>query len=138
MTQPRTQPESFRARSLGASLTVKDVNASLAWYTNAIGFVIDQKFEHEGQVRGAALKAGDVRIIINQDDGAKGADRIKGQGFSLQFTTAQDIDQIAKRVRDAGVTLDMEPADMPWGARIFVLRDPDGYKLVVSSERKPV
>jgi hypothetical protein len=30
-----------------------------------------------------------VRILLNQDDGAKGFDRVKGEGFSLMFTTAQ-------------------------------------------------
>jgi uncharacterized glyoxalase superfamily protein PhnB len=28
--------------------------------------------------------------------------------------------------------LQSEPADMPWGARIFRLVDPDGFKLVIS------
>jgi uncharacterized glyoxalase superfamily protein PhnB len=32
--------------------------------------------------------------------------------------------------------LETEPADMPWGARVFRLVDPDGYKLSISSERK--
>jgi hypothetical protein len=31
--------------------------------------------------------------------------------------------------------LESEPADA-WGARVFRLRDPDGFKLVISSERK--
>ncbi|HEX2080130.1 MAG TPA: VOC family protein [Longimicrobium sp.] len=134
-TERRAQPESFRARALNASLTVKDLQQSLAWYQDVVGFTVDRKHEREGRLVAVALKAGAVRILLNQDDGAKGWDRAKGEGFSLQFTTAQDVDGIAARIRERGGTLDSEPADMPWGARAFRLRDPDGYRMVISSER---
>jgi len=99
-----------------------------------MGFVVDREYEREGKLRAVALQAGAVRILIGQDDGAKGLDRIKGAGFSLQFTTAQNVDEIAKRIKALGGTLDSEPADV-WGARAFQLRDPDGFKLTISSER---
>lgn len=131
----RAQPESLRARSLSASLTVKDLQKSLTWYRDVVGFTVDQQYEREGKLRAVALKAGAVRILINQDDGAKGWDRVKGEGFSLQFTTAQSVDEIAKRIRDRGGVLASEPADMPWGVRMFRVVDPDGFKLAISSER---
>jgi lactoylglutathione lyase len=131
----RAQPESFRARALAASLTVKDLQQSLAWYQDVIGFTADQRHEREGRLVAVSLKAGAVRILLNQDNGAKGWDRVKGEGFSLQFTTAQNVDEIAARIREHGGTLDAEPADMPWGVRAFRLHDPDGYRLSISSER---
>jgi lactoylglutathione lyase len=131
----RAEPESLRARALSASLTVKDLEKSLAWYRDVVGFTVDQKHERDGKLRAVSLKAGAVRILINQDDGARGLDRVKGEGFSLQITTAQNIDDIANRIKQAGGTLVSEPADMPWGVRVFRLRDPDGFTFVVSSER---
>ena len=131
----RAQPESFRGRELSASLTVKDLEKSLAWYRDVVGFTLDQKHEREGKLVAVSLKAGDVRLLIGQDDGAKGWDRAKGEGFSLQITTAQNVDELAKHIKESGGTLDMEPTDMPWGARVFRLRDPDGFKLAISSER---
>jgi uncharacterized glyoxalase superfamily protein PhnB len=128
------QPESFRARSLSASLTVKDLHASLVWYNEIVGFYVAQRHDRDGKLQAVSLKAGDVRVIIGQDDGAKGSDRIKGQGMSLRFTTAQNIDELAKRIKERGGVLETEPTDMPWGARVFTLRDPDGYKLVISTE----
>ena len=125
--------ESFEGRSLAVSLTVKDLQKSLAWYCDVVGFSIDRKIEREGTLRAVVLKAGDVRISVNQDDGAKGWDRIKGEGFSLRITTDQSVDGIAKRIKEHGGTLDSEPADMPWGARMFRLRDLDGFKLTISS-----
>jgi lactoylglutathione lyase len=132
----RSLPESFRGRHLAASLTVKDLHASLDWYRNVMGFTLDQKHEREGKLVAASLKAGNVRVLLGQDDGAKGLDRVKGEGFSLMITTAQDIDEIAKGIKERGGVLDTEPTDTPWGTRVFRLRDPDGFRLTISSERQ--
>lgn len=132
---PRATPETFRARSLEVSLTVNDLAKSLAWYRDVVGFVVDQKYERDGKLMAVSLKAGSVRILIGQDDGARGWDRIKGEGFSLQFTTSQSVDEMAQRIKERGGTLLTEPASMPWGVRAFRLHDPDGFKLVISSER---
>ena len=131
----RTQPESFRANALMASLTVKDLPTSVAWYRDVLGFTVERQYERDGKLLGVALKAGVVQILLNQDDGAKGVDRAKGAGFSLQLTTSQNVDAIAARIKKAGYTLGSEPADMPWGARVFRVQDPDGFRLAISSER---
>jgi uncharacterized glyoxalase superfamily protein PhnB len=81
-----------------------------------------------------SLRAGDVRILIGQDNGAKGTNREKGAGFSLRITTTQSIDAIATRIKEHGGTLEAEPTDTPWGVRMFRVQDPDGFKLVISSE----
>jgi uncharacterized glyoxalase superfamily protein PhnB len=132
---PSAGAETLRASALSVSLTVKDIRRSLAWYRDVMGFTVDREVERDGKLRFVALTAGEARISINQDDGAKGWDRVKGEGFSLQMTTAQSIDAIAKGIKDRGGTLDTEPADMPWGVRMFRIRDPDGYKFGISSPR---
>ena len=126
---------SFSAGMFSVSLTVKDLGKSLAWYHDVLGFTIDRKIEREGKLRSVALKAGVVRLSINQDDGAKGWTRVKGEGFSLQIITEQNIDEMANRIKLLGGVLDSEPADMPWGSRLFRLKDPDGFKLTISSPR---
>lgn len=124
---------SFQGRELTASLTARDLRASLAWYVDVLGFAVAQRFERGGELRAVSLRAGGVRLLIGQDDGSKGWDRVKGQGISLMITTDQDVDAIAARIRAAGGTLDSEPADMPWGPRMFRVRDPDGFRLAISS-----
>ena len=124
----------LRAHPLSISLTVKDLDKSLAWYTGMLGFTIDRKYERaDGTIGGYALKAGDARIGIGKDDGAKGWDRIKGQGCSIQLSTDQRVDDLADRIKTAGGALLSSPADMPWGVRMFEVLDPDGFKLGVSS-----
>jgi uncharacterized glyoxalase superfamily protein PhnB len=129
----RTEPEVFVAHALAASLTVRNLQKSLTWYHDVVGFAVERNYERDGELRAVALKAGNVRLLIGQDDGAKGWDRVKGEGFSLMITTDQNIDEIANRIKELGGTLESEPADMPWGPRMFRLQDPDGFKFVISS-----
>jgi uncharacterized glyoxalase superfamily protein PhnB len=120
-------------KSLQASLTVKDLEKSVTWYVDVVGFKADRRIERDGTLRGVAVSAGDVRIILNQDDGAKGWDRVTGLGFSLQISTTQNVDEIARRIRERGGSLEMAPQDMPWGARILRVRDPDGFQWTISA-----
>jgi uncharacterized glyoxalase superfamily protein PhnB len=121
--------------SLEAALTVKNLEASVAWYGAALGFVVDRRHERDGRLIAVSLLAGAVRLLLAQDDGAKGLERSKGEGISLQITTAQDADALAARIRAQGSALDLEPVTMPHGRRVFRLRDPDGFRLTISSAR---
>jgi uncharacterized glyoxalase superfamily protein PhnB len=114
---------------------VNDLSRSLAWYRDVVGFAVEKEHARDGKLYAVSLQAGTVRILLGQDNGAKGADRVKGVGFSLQITTAQNIDEIAARIKARGGVLETEPADA-FGARVFRLLDPNGFKLVISSERR--
>jgi len=135
-SSPIPQHPPLVAQSLEASLTTADVRRSRDWYRDTLGLLVDREYERDGKVFAIAMRAGSVRILLTQDDGAKGADRSKGEGFSLQLTTSQDVDTIAAAAKDAGATLDTEPASM-WGVRAFRLRDPDGFRWTISSPRQP-
>jgi len=59
-----------------------------------------------GKVIAVSLKAGAVRLLISQDDQARGRDRIKGQGMSLQLTTRENAEAGATRIKRAGGVLE--------------------------------
>jgi uncharacterized glyoxalase superfamily protein PhnB len=125
----------INATNLGCSLTCKDLEAAIRFYRDAIGFAVAQTYENEGKVVAAVVAAGDCRIVLNQDDGKLGWTRIKGQGFYLQINVAgtADVDAAAARIKAAGGALLNEPADRPWGVRMFQFNDLDGFKLGVSA-----
>jgi uncharacterized glyoxalase superfamily protein PhnB len=125
----------IRATTLGCSLTCKDLEASIRFYREAIGFTVAHTFESDGKVAAAVVAAGDCRIVLNQDDGKLGWDRIKGQGFYLQINVVApaDVDAAAARITAAGGTPIDEPADRSWGVRMFQFKDLDGFKLGVST-----
>ena len=87
-TRPQRQhPESLRLRSMAASFTVHDLDKSVAWYRDVLGFVVGERWEDGGKVRGIQMKAGSCDIMLGQDDFAKGRDRKKGDGFRLWVAT---------------------------------------------------
>lgn len=130
----RKQPETLRLREVTATFTVSDIDKSLAWYRDVVGFVPGEVYkDDEGRLQGVILLAGQVKLFLGQDDFVKGKDRVKGQGFRLFCVTHQDIDELAEAIKSRGGELTQEPEDRPWGARDFALVDPDGFALSITS-----
>ena len=125
----RRQPETLRLRGISASFTATDLRRSIAFYRDVLGFMVGEEWRDNGALAGVELKAGAVTFMLTQDDFAKGRDRQKGVGFRLRCHTAQDVDRFAAQIKERGGVLDQEPKDMPWGERVFMISDPDGFKL---------
>ena len=75
-----TTSELLNGSGLSVSLTVKNLQESLRWYHELVGFALDRKIERDGQLRGVVITAGNVRMLLNQDDGAKEDDGENGHG----------------------------------------------------------
>jgi predicted enzyme related to lactoylglutathione lyase len=56
---------------------------------------------------------------------------VKGAGFTLQFSTAQDIEGLAEAIKQRGGRVEGGP-EIVGGKRQLRLRDPDGFKLVIT------
>lgn len=117
------------------SLTVDDLQRSIAFY-EAVGFTIDQRWEDNGTLLGVMMRAGKSQIGLNQDDWKKGRDREKGIGvrLSMSASTPENVDEIARRVKNAGIALKSEPHATEWESRAFEVIDPSGFLLTVYSE----
>lgn len=53
----------------------------------------------------------------------------KGAGLFL-YIRVDDVDKVYNTLIKKGLKPSSKPRDWPWGNREFVIRDPDGYKLV--------
>ena len=116
--------------------TVNDLDKSLAFYRDLLGFAVDERWERDGKLMGVSLQAGGVTFMIGQDDWKKGRDRKKGEGFRIYCSTTQDVDTLAKGIKSRGGMLDHDPQDQPWGSRDFSLTDPDGFKITIGRDKK--
>jgi catechol 2,3-dioxygenase-like lactoylglutathione lyase family enzyme len=123
----RRDPESLRLRSLSPSLTVDDLEASVRFYTDGLGFTVHERWEEDGKLLGVMLVAGDCYIGLSQDDFSKGRDRAKGIGFRIWADTAQDLDAIAARLDEHGIEHD-GPKEQ-WEMTVLSVTEPDGYHL---------
>ncbi len=122
----------LQATSISPSITANDLERSVRFYTEGLGFEVTEKHEYEGRVVFCGLKAGAAILGIGQDDGARGRDRVKGVGMRTWITTDQDIHEVAERAKAAGITLDAEPAPLPWGPMAFAVKDPDGFAVTIA------
>jgi catechol 2,3-dioxygenase-like lactoylglutathione lyase family enzyme len=129
----RRQPETLRLRSAGPSFTVNDIQKSLAFYRDVLGFKVKGNWEVDGVLHGVELVAGRVTVWIGQDDWKKGRDRVKGQGFRVYCGTTQPIDALARQIEARGGRLAEKPTDRSWGGRDFAVVDPDGFTITISS-----
>jgi uncharacterized glyoxalase superfamily protein PhnB len=127
----RHQPETLRLRTLTPALTVSDLEASLAWYCDTVGFIVVQKWEEDGKIAGAVVEAGRIRLFLVQNDKEPSAPVT--QTMQFYCSSGQDIDNLAAAIQSRGGVLDKPPANQPWGARSFDLLDPDGVLLTISS-----
>ena len=127
--------EAVQISAIVPTLTVDDLQKSITFY-EALGFAIDERWEDKGTLLGVMLRAGKTQIGLNQDDWKKGRDRQKGIGvrLSISTTTPGSVDDIAKRAKNAGITLKSDPHDTEWKSRAFEVIDPSGFMLTVFSE----
>ena len=128
-----TTETALQVKTISPSLTVNDLQKSIRFF-EGLGFAVDEKWEDKGVLIGVMLRAGQAEIGLSQDDWKKGRDRQKGVGVRISLSTAQNIDQLAKRVKDAGITLDSEVQDTEWGSRAFEVTEPSGFKLTIYSQ----
>src|SRR6202030_1827755 len=132
-----TESRSLALSSASPSFTVSDLEKSLAWYRDVLGFAVEETWKNDdGKVMGISLRAGNVSFMIGQDDWKKGRDRKKGEGFRLFCKTKGSVDDLAKRIEAKGGRLDQGPTDEPWGVRDISLTDPDGFKITIAADRR--
>jgi len=132
---PRHQPETLRCKSMSISLTADDLERSVRFYVDGLGFHLENRWERDGKLLGVEMVAGRCMIGLSQDDWAKGRNREKGVGLRIYLDSSQDVDEVARRIKGRGVEVD-GPKDSPWGARVAHVTDPDGFQLTLMQEKK--
>lgn len=128
-----TTTATLQALDLSVTLTANDLERSIRFYTEGLGFTIKDRYEDDGKLVGVMLEAGRVSLGLSQDDFAKGRDRVKGVGMGFHLVTDQDLEPVAEHVRAAGITFEQELGPLPWGPPGFTLRDPDGFRITVAN-----
>ena len=113
-------------------LFVADIKASCEFFTSKLGFVIAFSYGEPpfyAQVRrdGARIN---LRCVAQPLIDAGVRDRERLLSASLTVATAEEIKALFLEFQAAGVTFFQSLKREPWGARDFILKDPDGNLLV--------
>ena len=98
-----TAQDAVQISAIVPTLTVDDLQKSIHFY-EGLGFAVDEKWKDNGVLLGVMMRAGNSQIVLNQDDWKKGRDRKKGIGVRLSLSTPHNVDEIASRAKNAGIT----------------------------------
>jgi uncharacterized glyoxalase superfamily protein PhnB len=118
-------------------LSVQDVDASLDYYVNKLGF--ERTFVMAGPDGKNAMgwvKMGDAEfgLMLSDDTSSKG----NGVDLWINLPKEGNIDQLFADVQRRGATIAVPIKDQFWGDRSFTVHDPDGYVVTFGQAVKQV
>ena len=119
-------------RAISSYLAVANVTASMEFLEQAFGFSRGVVLaDVDGQLRYGEMRHGDsVVVLIRKGDATTGSG-----GAAALYTYVTDVDRALSQARQAGAGVDAAE-DKPWGDRVAVVTDPDGYRWVLATFKK--
>lgn len=113
-------------------LAVANVLASVDFLERALGFARGVALtDPDGQLRYAEMRHGDSVVVLVR----KGDESTATRGSAALYTYVPDVDGALMRARDAGAGVG-EAEDQPWGDRVAIVTDPDGYRWALATFKK--
>jgi catechol 2,3-dioxygenase-like lactoylglutathione lyase family enzyme len=109
--------------SFAAVLTVSNLDASLQYYVDVLGFREEFRFGNY-----AGLIRDECRIHLSQ----QGNPNSGTPGTGAVYIFCDEVDAYFALISSRGARVDGEPKDYPYGLRDFIARDPDGNMLTFS------
>ena len=125
---------STRAVIAGAEpqIFVADIRASCEFFVNKLGFVVAFTYGEPpfyAQVKRDAARV-NLRCVERPVIEAGLRDREQLLSASLTVATSEDIEALFGELQAAGATFFQTLKREPWGAKNFIVRDPDGNLLL--------
>lgn len=122
-------------------VTVDDVDAAIAFYTEALGLELRGDVASDGHrwvTLGFSSQPG-LELVLSEPGGGRSPEDAealhsllaKGSLPVIVFAVP-DVDAAFERARATGAEVLQEPADQPWGPRDCAVRDPAGNTVRLS------
>ena len=112
-------------------LGTPDLERALSFYVGLLGGTVTYQFPEKRTPRYVTLRLGSSSLGLGQSD----TPGVASERFQLCAYT-KDVDDAVRRLRGAGVTVLLEPADQPWGERMARVADPDGNHVTLFAESR--
>ncbi len=121
--------------ALHPRLVVEGADAALAFYTEAFGGEVTERYTADGRVVHSMVVAGPVRFAVK--DAGDGDDTPAGGGAPVIMNLdVSDADAVAERMIAAGATVIFPVADHDYGDRGGRLADPFGHQWLLAQSRE--
>ncbi|MFG0329694.1 MAG: VOC family protein [Phycisphaerales bacterium] len=108
---------------LTCALGVRDINESVKWYDEKLGFELAYKMDDIGW---AEVKSSVDRVFI----GFSQVDKVETKGGPTLTFGVKDIEKARKTLEQQGVRFDGEIVEYPGMVKLTTFYDPDGHKLM--------
>ena len=118
--------------SIEAELFVADIAKSCAFFTEKLGFTVVFTYGEPpfyGQVRRDVARI-NLRMVCEPVYVGDIRERENLLAASMTVDSAAEIKQLFAQYQEAGVDFYQTLRQEPWGARTFIVRDPDGNLLL--------
>ncbi len=123
-------------RRLFPMLSTEDLGKALAFYRDLLGGTETFRFPQEGAPAFVALRLGESELGLGAITAAPplhGQPQRPARGHRIELCVyVDDVDATVERLRGAGVTILVEPANQEWGERIAYAADPDGNLVMLT------
>jgi catechol 2,3-dioxygenase-like lactoylglutathione lyase family enzyme len=114
-------------------LFVTDLNAACAFYTEKLGFSV--AFVYGEPPHYAQVYRGGVRLNLRVLDEPAIAAALRAREDLLSASIAVDVaEPLYLEFQNAGVEFHQKLRSEPWGARTFVVADPDGNLILFAGD----
>jgi uncharacterized glyoxalase superfamily protein PhnB len=121
-------------QAVNTYLAVENVSASIEFLERAFGFSRGVVLaEPGGQPRYAEMRHGSSVVMLIR----KGDQTASTGGAAALYTYVEDVDRAATQARNAGAGVG-DAEDKPWGDRVAMVTDPDGYRWMLATFKKLV
>lgn len=111
-------------------LPVTDINRSLAFYRDQLGFEVARLADHEGRLDWCRLQRGGASLMLQQaDETTLAANHTRG--ISLYFI-CNDADEMYKELTARGLN-PAPPSVADYGMKQLSTPEPDGYTICFES-----
>ncbi len=119
----------------GLSLTVRDVQSSLAFYHDKLGLeVVYSSPPAFALLRGGEVTLGLLSLEEASKEGVAASHAEQLRGVHVEFST-DDLDGVYQKLVAAGVNFHQPPHDEPW-ERSMTAFDPDGHAVEFAQGRR--
>lgn len=125
-----------RRPTLSPYLAVADARAAVAWYVEVFGGVAGETVEMpDGRLGHAEVRIGDSTLMLADEFPEMNllAPTSRGGTTVSVVVDVADVDATTDTARNAGATVEREPADMPYGFRAAGIIDPFGHRWLVEA-----
>lgn len=115
-------------------LGVKDMEKSIQFYRDGLGFKTDEKDNNPKVIffntSGTKLELFPVELLaqdINKNSPPKKTNGFSGITLAYNAKSKKEVVEVIEQARKAGATIEKEPQEVFWGGYHGYFSDPDGY-----------